>query len=527
MSPDPAIPATPQAEQALRDSEARHRAIFETAVDGIITIDENGIIETVNPAAQRQFGYAAEEMMGKNVKFLMPSPDQERHDGYLQSYFKTGVKKIIGIGREVVGLRKDGSTFPMDLAVSEFSVGSKRMFTGLIHDLSDRKKIEQEREELLRRERAARAEAERANVAKDEFLAALSHELRTPLTPALLTLTLLERDPATPPHMLADLETIRRHVELEAHLINDLLDLTRIVNGKLTLRLDTLDVHDLIANAERICRQHDGIHVKMDLGASRHHVRGDAVRLQQVFWNLISNAHKFTPIGGTVTIRTENAGDQVQIQVIDTGRGIESERIARLFSAFEQGDPNVARRFGGLGLGLAISKAIVAAHHGEIDVRSDGRGKGSTFTVRLDAVTAPTDATAVPATPATPTVQLPKKALRILLVEDHEPTLNMMTRLLKQFGHTIQTAGSVKSAVEAVETATFDLMISDLGLPDGSGCDVMRHLSGRSATRGIALSGYGMREDIEQSLDAGFAMHLTKPVDLQQLLTAVGKVAPV
>jgi PAS domain S-box-containing protein len=524
MSLDPTTPGRNQPEQALRDSEARHRAIFETAVSGIITIDSAGFIETVNPAAMKLFGYTAGEMIGQNVKFLMPSPDRERHDGYLQSYLSTGVKKIIGIGREVTGLRKDGTTFPMDLAVSEFSVAGKRMFTGLIHDLSDRKKIEHEREELLKRERAARAEAERANVAKDEFLAALSHELRTPLTPALLTLTLLERDPRTPEHLRSDLETIRQHVEMEAHLINDLLDFTRIINGKLTLRMDVLDLHEVIANAERICRQHDGIQVNMELAATRHHVRGDTVRLQQVFWNLINNAHKFTPIGGTITVRTSNVGEQVQIQVIDTGRGIESDQIMRLFSAFEQGDPNIARRFGGLGLGLAIAKAIVVAHDGAIDVTSGGKGKGSTFTVRLVAVAAPEKVSLTP-TPAARTIALPKKPLRILVVEDHEPTLKMMTRLLQQFGHSIETAADVKSAIDLTNAVDFDLMISDLGLPDGSGCDVMRHVVGRSPIKGIALSGYGMREDIERSLDAGFSLHLTKPVDIQQLLAAVGKVA--
>jgi PAS domain S-box-containing protein len=510
--PDPATPSSPPTEQALRD----------------ITIDQQGIIETVNPAAMRLFGYGAEEMIGRNVKFLMPSPDQERHDTYLRNYVETDVKKIIGIGREVVGLRKDGGTFPMDLAVSEFSVAGRRMFVGLIHDLSDRKKIEREREELLRRERQARAEAERANHAKDEFLAALSHELRTPLTPALLTLTLLERDPNTPPHMRGDIETIRRHVELEAHLINDLLDLTRIINGKLSLRMDVVDVHEILANAERICRQHDGINVRVELNAAKHHVHGDTVRLQQVFWNLISNAHKFTPIGGTITIRTANVDDQVQVKIIDTGRGIEADQMSRLFSAFEQGDPNVARRFGGLGLGLVISKAILSSHEGLIDVQSAGKGKGSTFTVSLAAVPAPVGRKP-PVSPiaAPPVVSLPKRGLKILLVEDHEPTLKMMTRLLEQYGHRVTTAATAKAALDATDASEFDLMISDLGLPDGSGCDVMRHISDKSHTKGIALSGYGMREDIQRSLDAGFSLHLTKPVDLHQLMSAVGKVVAV
>jgi CheY-like chemotaxis protein len=288
--------------------------------------------------------------------------------------------------------------------------------------------------------------------------------------------------------------------------------------------MDPLDLHDVIANAERICRQHDGIQVKMELAATKHLVRGDTVRLQQVFWNLISNAHKFTPIGGTITIRTKNVGEMIEAEVSDTGRGIEADQIRRLFSAFEQGDPNIARRFGGLGLGLAIAKAVVTAHGGAIEVASSGKGKGATFTVRLTTVPTPAKIPLAPA-PAARTIALPKKPLRILLVEDHEPTLKMMTRLLEQFGHTIETAATVKSAIDMVDVKEFDLMISDLGLPDGSGCDVMRHIGGRSLIKGIAVSGYGMREDIERSLDAGFSLHLTKPVDIQQLLAAVGKVA--
>src|SRR4051812_4390721 len=242
------------AEQAMRDSEARHRAIFESALDGIITIDEHGIIESVNPATGRLFGYRADELVGQNVEMLIPPPYFERHRQQLIKYVTTGNKSIIGKAQEVMGRRKDGNIFPMELAVSELFLGGRRMFTGLVHDLTDRKAAEKERERLLASERAARAEAERASKAKDDFLAALSHELRTPLTPALLTLSLLERKKNLAPEMRADLEVIRRNVEIEARLIDDLLDLTRVMHKKLVMHFQSVDVHQMIWQADRTCR---------------------------------------------------------------------------------------------------------------------------------------------------------------------------------------------------------------------------------------------------------------------------------
>jgi signal transduction histidine kinase len=303
----------------------------------------------------------------------MPSPFQEQHDGYLEHYRRTGDKRIIGIGREVIARRKDGSTFPMDLAVSELYIGGKRMFTGLIHDVTDRKRAEDQRDRLLTSERGARAEAERASKAKDEFIAALSHELRTPLTPALLMLSAMEHEPQLPPSVREDIEVVRRNVQLEARLIDDLLDLTRVVNKKMLLNLESADVHQLIHNAVETCRPDQSNNIVFDLSAAEHHVRADPTRLQQVFWNLLSNAHKFTPIGGTITIRSSNPAEgRLRVEVTDTGRGIEADLMPKIFNAFEQGDPNTARQFGGLGLGLAIAKAIVAAHNGEISSYSAG-----------------------------------------------------------------------------------------------------------------------------------------------------------
>ena len=510
--------SSPQSEQEVRDGLARYRAIFDTAVDGIITIDQRGIVESMNPAAERMFGYAAQEVVGKNVSMLMPAPFKEEHDTYLGNYLETGNKKIIGIGREVVGRRKDGSTFPMDLAVSELSIGGKRMFTGLIRDVTDRKRAEMQLTSLLQRERSARAEAERASKAKDDFLAALSHELRTPLTPALLTLSLLDHDPDIPAKCRPDLEVIRRNVEMEARLIDDLLDLTRVVNRKMTFSFQTVDVHQMIRNAAKTCETGDGIDVALHLDAPEHHVRADPGRLQQVFWNLLNNAYKFTPIGGSISVHTNSPQrGRIRVDVIDTGRGIDPALLPKIFNAFEQGNPQTARSFGGLGLGLAISKAITDAHDASLTATSPGKGLGSTFTVELATAAAIHSDHAEP----TPIERAIDKALRVLVVEDHEPTSRVISRLLRQMGHQARIADSVRNAIEISEAEHFDLMISDLGLPDGSGYEVMAYVQKRFGLKGIALSGYGMNEDIQRSLEAGFTQHLTKPVDLQTLMSAV------
>jgi PAS domain S-box-containing protein len=380
-----------------------------------------------------------------------------------------------------------------------------------------------ERARLFEGERTARAEAERASRAKDEFIAVLSHELRTPLTPVLLTVSLMESHPALPPELREDVATIRRNVELESRLISDLLDLTRIVRGKLQFDVQTVDVHLLLRAAIDICQREDSVRLVLEAAATRVHAHGDATRLQQVFWNLINNAQKFTPKDGVITVRTSDApGGRIRVQVSDTGAGIDAAILPRLFNAFEQGEVRATRQFAGLGLGLAISKRLVEAHGGSIAASSEGRGRGATFTVELPAAEAQVGDEAKPAAGA---AQLPNGTpLRILLVEDHDETLQVMSRLLKGMGHHVVTAGSLASATAASRSQPFDLVLSDIGLPDGSGLDLMRELGGRYAGRSIALTGYGMEEDVRNSIEAGFAAHLTKPVDFEQLRSAIGRV---
>jgi signal transduction histidine kinase len=363
----------------------------------------------------------------------------------------------------------------------------------------------------LQREALRRSaeEAQAANRAKDDFLAALSHELRTPLTPVLMTAAALEADATLPAEVRAQLAMMRRNVELEARLIDDLLDITRVSRGKLTIAATTADIHHLLTETVKIVRCDDlGKEVAIDfaLEAPRHHALVDPTRIQQVFWNLIKNALKFTPGGGRVTVRTANdAAGRIVIRVEDTGIGISATALPRIFDAFEQGDTVGQHRYGGLGLGLAISRAIVVAHHGTISADSGGLGHGAAFTVTLAAVESPA------------TGDKKARRLRILIVEDHEATKSVLSRLLTRGGHEVALASSIAEARTAFTAGEFDVVISDLGLPDGSGLDLMRELRQQRPVAGIALSGYGMEDDLRKTREAGFFAHLVKPVDFEHL----------
>ncbi len=390
-------------------------------------------------------------------------------------------------------------------------------------DITERKRQEERaRADAILLEKAKR-EAEEANRAKDQFLAMLSHELRTPLTPVLMTIASLRREPDLSDDLRRDLEMLQRNVELEALLIDDLLDLTRIAHGKLALHSDAVDLHASLEHALTIARtdiEGKRLQVRRQLNAEEHYCWADAARLQQLFWNLVKNAVKFTPAGGWIEVRTRNdEARQIVVEVADSGIGIQPTLLPRIFDAFEQGGRLMTNEFGGLGLGLAISKKVVDLHGGSIAATSAGPGQGATITVTLKAM-----ATSLLESPA---VYLPLEATpgdaRILLVEDHGDTARVLQRILEHAGYQVAHATNLAHARELAAEAVFDLVISDVGLPDGSGLDLMRFLQTHHGLAGIALSGFGTVDDLAASAAAGFEEHLTKPVDWPQLRGAIDR----
>jgi signal transduction histidine kinase/ActR/RegA family two-component response regulator len=405
-----------------------------------------------------------------------------------------------------------------------------------LHRSQEELRAERERyRRLAEAEHQARGEAETASQAKDRFLAALSHELRTPLTPVLAVISSLETKGGLAAGVREGLGVIRRNVELEARLIDDLLDLTRIVQSKLELKSEIADLRTILDHALDACCPPGGslrARFAIEADPGDHRLWADAPRLTQVFWNLFKNALKFSPDGGPIRVRTRRdaSAGRLAVEVTDGGIGIEPERLGQVFDAFEQGQRSITRRYGGLGLGLSISKSIVELHGGRLSASSEGSGKGATFTVELPvgAVGGDQPAAALPALPATGGGDSAEaRPLHILLVEDHADTADAMSVLLSAIGHRVTVAGDGEKALFEAERAGeggIDLLISDVGLPGMSGLELMAELRRRFTFPGIALSGYGMDEDVERSLEAGFSQHLTKPVSLPHLKAAIGMV---
>ena len=369
-----------------------------------------------------------------------------------------------------------------------------------------------------------RAAVEAANLTKDNFLAMLSHELRTPLTPVLAALDALKTESTPPDELKATLAMMRRNIELESQLIDDLLDLTRITKDKLQLQFEPVDAHQAIANVVEICASEakaKQLQVRLEFRAGDFHIMADPAKFQQIIWNLVKNAIKFTGESGAITISSENFLPNIlTIGVTDTGVGIEPEIMQRIFNPFEQGERSFQRRFGGLGLGLTISKSLAQAHGASLIAKSEGRDRGATFLLTIKTVgleKTPSRSAAAPA-------QTSRSSVRILLVDDHPDTCAALERLLTLRGHQVVAAHSMRAALEAAENNHFDLLISDVGLPDGNGMELLRNLHAKFDLRGIAISGFGMDTDIGKSLEAGFSAHLVKPVKLEKLEATIARV---
>jgi PAS domain S-box-containing protein len=520
---------------SLKGAEQPYRIFVEQMLEGAVTLAEDGTILYCNRRFADMMRSRMEKVVGSPMQSFVRPDDHADLAAILISSERRKARYVLAAA--------DGTFIPTQLAFSWLptdEVGGgvnatcvvvtdlteqeeKRELATALQDLRvAQEQLKQQNEALAR----ARAAAESASEAKDNFLAALSHELRTPLTPVLLTVAGLEDDASLSEAVRQDVRLLRRNIELEARLIDDLLDLTSIARGKVDLRPDVVDLHAALASALDICRGDIAakqIRLSEELGAAHVHVRGDPIRLQQIFWNLIRNAVKFTPAGGCITVRSANDDGRLLVTVTDTGIGIEGDAMSKIFSPFEQADRVITQRFGGLGLGLTISKRLVELHDGTLWAHSDGRDRGSTFTVALPVVepaaALPTGATSSAAAPAAAN-EPALRSLRILLVEDHDDTRRSMSRLLGRC-HVVRDANSVASALRIASGEPFDVVISDLGLPDGSGLDLMRQLRERFNLQGICLSGFGMEDDIARSADAGFRHHLTKPVDLRKLESVI------
>lgn len=522
-----------RADLLLRQNEALFAALIEEAPVGVYVINSEFRVQQINTRALPAFE-KVEPKMGRTLTEVMHIQWGQEAGDELAAIFR----HTLDTGEPYIS--PGYSNIRADLGVERTVEWQTRRVTlpngshGVVcyfNDITERIRSEQA---LMQ----AKTAAESANRSKDDFLAALSHELRTPLNPVLLIASDAATNMELPAETRAHFDMIRRNVELEARLIDDLLDLTRITRGKLSLDKRPLDVravlHDTIAIVQADVDKKK-IALIFNVGTDEHTISGDAVRLQQIFWNVLKNAVKFTPGGGRVVVeicqRPESGN--VAVTITDTGIGLTPDEIENIFNAFAQGDhagTNSSHRFGGLGLGLTISKMLVELHSGAIRATSLGRDQGATFTMEFPAhkiaegTSNPTTGEPLP-TKDSPAILNNKTARCILLVEDHEPTRIALTHLLNRRNYKVRSATSVAEARILAQQENFDLVVSDIGLPDGNGYDLMAELRDKFGLKGIALSGYGMEQDVTRGQQAGFVAHLIKPVRVETLEKTLSEIA--
>ncbi|MFN8542750.1 MAG: ATP-binding protein [Candidatus Binatia bacterium] len=501
-----AVAAVVSAVRRARSSEARLGAIMESASDAIVTIDEAQRITLFNRAAETMFGWPREMARGQLLDVLIPERFRTRHRHFVRAFEETGeTARTMGADLVLAGLRRNGEEFPMEARISQITVAGHALSTAIIRDVTDRRRAEEALHEAGRR--------------KDEFLGIVSHELRNPLAALSAALRLVRTGPRADEALVIADRQVRRLVRL----VDDLLDLSRMTRGTIGLHREVLDLAAIVGSAAEAARPaFEARRQTLDVALSGHPVwvDGDRARLEQVFANLLDNAAKYTDEGGHVALAVEDRGDDVVVRVQDDGIGIAAADLPRIFEVFTQGESASHRAPGGLGIGLAVVRRLVELHRGTVDVRSDGPGRGSVFTVCLPAVAEPV---AVPGRREERTVVRDRAPLRLLLVDDNLDVLDSLATVLELKGYLVRKAEDGYRALALAQEETPNVVLLDIGLPGMDGYEVARRLRqepGLERVVLVALSGYGRDEDRRRARDAGFDEHLTKPLDPDEL-TAV------
>ena len=525
-------------EIAVMEGQRRTRAILDTALDAIIGMDHQGRITEFNPAAERTFGYTKAHAVGRELAdLLIPRELRDSHRAGLVRYLTTGHGPFIERRIETTACHADGREFPVEVAITRVPDDDPPRFTGFVRDLTAQVRSERERGQLLLRESTARREAEAANRAKDEFLATLSHELRTPLNAIVGWTRMLLDGTMDEQSKRRALQVIDRNAHLQVQLIADILDVSRIITGALRLDVQPVDLGSVIGAALDVVRpaaDAKKIRIRSRLAASARLTEGDPQRLQQIVWNLLANAVKFTQAGGHVDIEVVDGGDTcLRIRVQDDGAGIDPAFLPHVFERFRQADSSVSREHGGLGLGLAIVRHLAELHGGTVAAESQGLGQGSTFTVELPRMY-PDRAADISSdhrhvTPVDRS-QFNQEVLlggcRALVVDDDEDARELIATILTAAGANVQTASSVDEALRHLDASRPDVLLADIGMPGSDGYALIREIRKREAQSGqhlpaSAITAYASSQDQERALAAGFDRHVSKPINPAAIVEAV------
>jgi PAS domain S-box-containing protein len=519
-------------EHLIEVSELRYRRLFEAAHDGILIVDpKTRTISDVNPFVIDLLGFPRAHFIGKELWEIGVFRDKSANQQAMEELKRKGSIRY----EDLPLLDRDGRRHPVEIVANVYEEGDSNVIQCNIRDISARKRFEREREALLANEQAARMESEAANRSKDLFLATLSHEVRTPLNAIMGWATLLREGKRTEAEIHEGLEVIERNCKSQAQLIEDVLDVSRIVSGKMELNIQSGLLEQVIIDALNIVRpaaDAKGIHLEKNFDPEAGPVSCDSRRMQQVVWNLLSNAVKFSPMGATVRVTLSREGSHVRIVVSDDGPGISEEFLPHVFDRFRQADSSTRRKLGGLGLGLSIVKHLVELHGGTVVAESAGLGSGSTFTVNL-----PVRAVSIPATdPVLPDVNLPDAVpaarldgLRVLVVDDEPDARRLLSKVLEEAGGDVTAVGSVSQALSVIAEVHPHVLISDIAMPDQDGHDLIRQIraTGRNAKDlpAIALTAFAHKDDRRRVLLSGFQVHVAKPADPFELTALVASLA--